>query len=128
MLASSKHPKEAQAFLKWVTGKGGQDVEGQLVKFDPDWILEQVAKDMAPYQSRGIYVNVDFYAGSVYYLLGIPEDLFVPIFAIGRMPGWLAQWEEMLLDKEQKIARPRQIYIGTAERPYRSRLKAKQTL
>jgi citrate synthase len=44
------------------------------------------------------------------------------LFAIGRMPGWLAQWEEMLLDKEQKIARPRQIYIGPPERPYKSRL------
>ena len=51
-----------------------------------------------------------------------PTDFFTVLFAIGRMPGWLAQWEEMLLDKEQKIARPRQIYTGPAERAYRSKL------
>jgi citrate synthase len=64
-------------------------------------ILTQVEKDMAPYQSRGIFVNVDFYAGSVYALLGLPEDLFVPIFAIGRIPGWcveiLEQYDNNLL-------------------------------
>jgi citrate synthase len=54
--------------------------------------------------------------------MAFPTDFFTVLFAIGRMPGWLAQWEEMLLDKEQKIARPRQIYTGPAERPYRSKL------
>ncbi len=58
---------------------------------------------MQPYQSRGIFVNVDFYAGSVYHLLGIPEDLFVPIFAIGRMPGWCI---EILEQYEQQHAHP----------------------
>jgi citrate synthase len=57
--------------------------------------------------------------------MAFPTDFFTVLFAIGRMPGWLAQWEEMLLDKEQKIARPRQIYIGLPERAYRTRLKAK---
>jgi citrate synthase len=59
----------------------------------PEWyqILQAVEEAMSPYKRRGIHVNVDFYAGSVYYLLGIPEDLFVPIFAIGRMPGWCVE-------------------------------------
>ena len=54
--------------------------------------------------------------------MAFPTDFFTVLFAIGRMPGWLAQWEEMLLDKEQKIARPRQIYTGPAERPYKPAL------
>jgi 2-methylcitrate synthase len=61
-------------------------------------ILEAVVESMSRYQRHGIYVNVDFYAGSVYYLLGIPEDLFVPIFAIGRVPGWCASVIEQLQD------------------------------
>ncbi len=64
-------------------------------------ILRQMEEAMAPYRQRGIYVNVDFYAGAVYYLLGIPEDLFIPMFAIGRMPGWMAhvleQWRDNVL-------------------------------
>lgn len=79
-------------------------------------ILTQVEKDMAPYQSRGIYVNVDFYAGSVYYLLGIPEDLFVPIFAIGRVPGWCASVIEQLEDNI--LIRPLLRYEGPMNLPY----------
>jgi citrate synthase len=64
-------------------------------------ILTQVEKEMQPYQSRGIFVNVDFYAGAVYALLGLPEDLFIPIFAIGRIPGWcieiLEQYDNNIL-------------------------------
>jgi citrate synthase len=61
---------------------------------------------------------VDFYSGLIYEALGIPEEMFTVMFAIGRAPGWLAQWNEMLDDKEQKIARPRQVYIGADERDY----------
>ena len=90
--------------------------------------LERIALSDDYFTSRKLYPNVDFYTGLIYRSMAFPTDFFTVLFAIGRMPGWLAQWEEMLLDKEQKIARPRQIYIGPAERPYRSRLKAKQTL
>ena len=90
--------------------------------------LERIALSDDYFTSRKLYPNVDFYTGLIYRSMAFPTDFFTVLFAIGRMPGWLAQWEEMLLDKEQKIARPRQIYIGPAERPYRSRLKARQTL
>lgn len=85
---------------------------------DPKWyaILEAVVKEMSPYARRGIHPNVDFYAGVIYYLFGFPEDLFVPIFAIGRMPGWtlqiLEQWENNIL------LRPRLVYTGPEERTY----------
>ena len=87
--------------------------------------LERIALSDDYFTSRKLYPNVDFYTGLIYRSMAFPTDFFTVLFAIGRMPGWLAQWEEMLLDKDQKIARPRQIYIGPAERPYRSRLKAR---
>ena len=87
--------------------------------------LERIALSDDYFTSRKLYPNVDFYTGLIYRSMAFPTDFFTVLFAIGRMPGWLAQWEEMLLDKEQKIARPRQIYIGPAERPFRSRLKAR---
>ena len=90
--------------------------------------LERIALSDDYFTSRKLYPNVDFYTGLIYRSMAFPTDFFTVLFAIGRMPGWLAQWEEMLLDKEQKIARPRQIYIGPAERPYRTRLKPKQSL
>jgi citrate synthase len=91
--------------------------------------LERIALSDDYFVSRKLYPNVDFYTGLIYRSMAFPTDFFTVLFAIGRMPGWLAQWEEMLLDKEQKIARPRQIYIGPGERQYRSRLKkpVKQT-
>jgi citrate synthase len=84
--------------------------------------LERIALSDEYFTSRKLYPNVDFYTGLIYRSMAFPTDFFTVLFAIGRMPGWLAQWEEMLLDKEQKIARPRQIYIGPPERPYRSKL------
>ena len=87
--------------------------------------LERIALSDDYFVSRKLYPNVDFYTGLIYRSMAFPTDFFTVLFAIGRMPGWLAQWEEMLLDKEQKIARPRQIYTGPPERPYRSKLKAK---
>jgi citrate synthase len=86
--------------------------------------LERIALSDDYFISRKLYPNVDFYTGLIYRSMSFPTDFFTVLFAIGRMPGWLAQWEEMLLDKEQKIARPRQIYTGPAERPYKSRLKS----
>ncbi len=90
--------------------------------------LERIALADDYFVSRKLYPNVDFYTGLIYRSMAFPMDFFTVLFAIGRMPGWLAQWEEMLLDKEQKISRPRQIYIGAGERAYRSRLTEKASL
>ena len=68
--------------------------------------------------SRKLYPNVDFYSGLIYEALGMPVEMFTVLFAIGRTPGWVAQWREMLMDKEQKISRPRQVYVGAGERDY----------
>ncbi|GAC1483303.1 MAG: citrate synthase [Gemmatimonadaceae bacterium] len=87
--------------------------------------LERIALSDEYFTSRKLYPNVDFYTGLIYRSMAFPTDFFTVLFAIGRMPGWLAQWEEMLLDKEQKIARPRQIYIGPPERPFRSKFTKK---
>ena len=67
---------------------------------------------------RKLYPNVDFYSGLIYQAMGFPVDMFPVLFAIPRTSGWLAQWDEMLEDKDQKIARPRQIYLGSAPRDY----------
>jgi citrate synthase len=80
--------------------------------------LERIALEDEYFIKRKLYPNVDFYSGLIYQAMGYPTEYFTVLFALGRMPGWLAQWEEMLLDKDQKIARPRQIYIGREERPY----------
>jgi citrate synthase len=80
--------------------------------------LERIALEDDYFKSRKLYPNVDFYTGLIYRSMAFPTDFFTVLFAIARTAGWLAQWEEMLLDKEQKIARPRQIYIGPGERPY----------
>jgi citrate synthase len=80
--------------------------------------LERIALEDEYFIKRKLYPNVDFYSGLIYQAMGYPTDYFTVLFAIGRTPGWLAQWEEMLLDKDQKIARPRQIYSGAAERSF----------
>ena len=80
--------------------------------------LERIALEDEYFIKRKLYPNVDFYSGLIYQAMGYPTDYFTVLFAIGRTPGWLAQWEEMLLDKDQKIARPRQIYSGAAERAF----------
>ena len=80
--------------------------------------LERIALEDEYFIKRKLYPNVDFYSGLIYQAMGYPTAYFTVLFALGRMPGWLAQWEEMLLDKDQKIARPRQIFTGADERPY----------
>ncbi len=82
--------------------------------------LERIALEDDYFIKRKLYPNVDFYSGLIYQAMGCPTDYFTVLFALGRMPGWLAQWEEMMMDKDQKIARPRQIYTGPAERPFPS--------
>ncbi len=84
--------------------------------------LERIALSDDYFVSRKLYPNVDFYTGLIYRAMHFPTDYFTVLFAIARTAGWLSQWEEMLLDKEQKIARPRQIYTGYAERPYSTKL------
>ena len=84
--------------------------------------LERIALEDDYFKSRKLYPNVDFYTGLIYRSMAFPTSYFTVLFARGRMAGWLAQWEEMLLDKEQKIARPRQIYVGAPERAYVSQL------
>ena len=68
--------------------------------------------------SHKLYPNVDFYSGIIYQAMSFPVELFPVLFAIGRSPGWLAQWEEMLDDPDQRIARPRQIFLGANERNF----------
>jgi citrate synthase len=80
--------------------------------------LEKIALSDDYFVQRKLYPNVDFYSGLIYEALQIPADMFPVLFAIPRTSGWLAQWEEMLLDKDQKIARPRQIYTGYDERKF----------
>jgi len=80
--------------------------------------LERIALSEDYFISRKLYPNVDFYTGLIYRSMAFPTEFFTVLFAIARTAGWLSQWEEMLLDKEQKIARPRQIYTGAPERSY----------
>jgi citrate synthase len=80
--------------------------------------LERIALQDDYFISRKLYPNVDFYSGLIYQAMGFPSEMFPVLFAIPRTAGWIAQWEEMLLDPEQKIARPRQIYIGPPARDY----------
>ena len=80
--------------------------------------LEEVALTDPYFIERNLYPNVDFYSGILYKEMGIPVNMFTVMFAIGRMPGWLAQWKEMMDDPTSKIGRPRQIYTGATEREY----------
>jgi citrate synthase len=78
--------------------------------------LERIALADDYFVSHRLYPNVDFYSGIIYQAMGFPVEMFPVLFAIGRMPGWLAQWEEAILDREQRISRPRQIYVGPGPR------------
>ncbi|HEY7926119.1 MAG TPA: citrate synthase [Candidatus Dormibacteraeota bacterium] len=80
--------------------------------------LEKIALEDEYFVSRKLYPNVDFYSGFIYQALGIPVEMFPVLFAIPRTAGWLSQWEESLLDREQKITRPRQVYLGESARDY----------
>src|SRR5690606_10159157 len=79
--------------------------------------LEEVALKDPYFVERKLYPNVDFYSGIIYRALGLPVDMFTVMFAMGRLPGWIAQWKEMRENKEP-IGRPRQIYVGEKLRPY----------
>jgi len=94
------------------------DVTGKNPLIDIAVELERIALQEEYFVTRKLYPNVDFYSGIIYEAMKFPVDIFPVLFAIGRTPGWLAQWQEMLLDKEQKIARPRQVYTGAGKRDY----------
>ncbi len=153
MIEEIEHPKNVPAFIESVKGgKGARlmgfghrvyksyDPRARIVKKLADEVfasvgmdkdleialeLERIALSDDYFVSRKLYPNVDFYTGLIYRSMAFPTDFFTVLFAVARTAGWLAQWEEMLLDKEQKIARPRQIYIGSPERQYQSKLADK---
>jgi citrate synthase len=91
-------------------------VTGRSPLLDIALELERVALADDYFIKHRLYPNVDFYSGIIYAAIGFPVEMFPVLFAIGRTPGWLAQWQEGLLDPEQKIMRPRQVYTGLAER------------
>ncbi len=101
--------------------KAADEVLGQLGVEDPVLNiakkLEQVALNDEYFKARGLYPNVDFYSGIIYRAIGIPTDMFTVMFALGRLPGWIAQWKEMR-ENGEPIGRPRQIYTGATERKY----------
>jgi len=147
MLRSIGSRDKVPAFIKEVKGSGGDvrlmgfghrvyknyDPRAKIIKTMADKVfevtgrnplldialeLERIALEDEYFVKRKLYPNVDFYSGLIYQAMGFPEDMFPVLFAIPRTSGWLAQWEEMLQDKDQKIARPRQIYKGPSERHY----------
>ena len=146
MIKEIEHPKNVPAFIEDVkSGKGQRlmgfghrvyknyDPRARIVKKLADQVfaqigidkdleialeLERIALSDDYFIARKLYPNVDFYTGLIYRSMAFPADFFTVLFAVARTAGWLAQWEEMLDDKEQKIARPRQIYIGHGERQY----------
>ena len=150
MIEQIGHPKNVPAFIEEVKGGKGSrlmgfghrvyksyDPRARIVKQLADQVFAQVGMDKDLeialkleeaalnddyFVSRKLYPNVDFYTGLIYRSMAFPTSYFTVLFAMGRMAGWLAQWEEMLLDKEQKIARPRQIYVGSPERAYETKL------
>src|SRR4051812_12758550 len=152
MIKEIEHPTNVKGFIDDVkSGKGGSrlmgfghrvyksyDPRAKIVKQLADQVfkvvgvdkdleialkLEEAALNDEYFISRKLYPNVDFYTGLIYRSMAFPTDFFTVLFAVARTSGWLAQWEEMLNDKEQKIARPRQIYVGYGERPFTSKLK-----
>ena len=80
--------------------------------------LEEIALKDDYFVERRLYPNVDFYTGLIYRAMGFPTRMFTVLFALGRLPGWIAQWREIIADPSTKIGRPRQIYTGATERDY----------
>jgi citrate synthase len=80
--------------------------------------LEEIALTDDYFVERKLYPNVDFYTGMIYRAMGFPTKMFTVLFALGRLPGWIAQWREMIADPSTKIGRPRQVYTGETERSF----------
>src|SRR6202030_1664786 len=94
------------------------EVTGKSPLLDIALELEKIALEDEYFVKRKLYPNVDFYSGLIYQAMKFPMDMFPVLFAIPRVSGWLAQWEEMLQDPDQKIARPRQIFVGRERRDF----------
>jgi citrate synthase len=94
------------------------EVKGRNPLLDIALELERIALEDGYFITRKLYPNVDFYSGLIYQSMGLPMDMFPVLFAIPRTSGWIAQWEEMLTDSDQKLARPKQLYLGAKERDY----------
>jgi len=94
------------------------EVKGRNPLLDIALELERIALEDGYFIKRKLYPNVDFYSGLIYQSMGLPMDMFPVLFAIPRTSGWIAQWDEMLTDQDQKLARPKQVYLGAAERDY----------
>jgi citrate synthase len=94
------------------------DVRGRNPLLDIALELERIALEDDYFIKRKLYPNVDFYSGLIYQSMGLPMDMFPVLFAIPRTSGWIAQWEEMLTDPDQKLARPKQVYLGADKRDY----------
>jgi citrate synthase len=103
------------AIIKKIAGEVFE-VTGRNPKLDIALELERIALQDDYFMKRKLYPNVDFYSGLIYQAMKFPTDMFPVLFAIPRASGWLAQWQEMLADPEQKIARPRQLYVGKGHR------------
>ncbi len=107
-----------------IVKKATDDVLGQLGRIDPmlelALQLEEVALSDDFFVERKLYPNVDFYTGVLYRAMGFPTRMFTVLFALGRLPGWIAQWREMMVDPQTKIGRPRQVYTGPTTRDYRA--------
>ena len=105
-----------------IVKRAAQDVMARLQKPDPmldlAMQLEEIALADDFFVSRKLYPNVDFYTGLIYKALGFPIRMYAVLFAIGRLPGWIAQWREMISDPHTKIGRPRQVYTGAAQRDF----------
>jgi citrate synthase len=104
------------------------EVTGRNPKLDIALELEKIALEDDYFITRKLYPNVDFYSGIIYQAMGFRPEMFTVLFAIPRTVGWLAQWEEMLTDPEQKISRPRQVYSGPARRAFVPMEKRQETL
>ena len=94
------------------------EVKGRNPLLDIALELERIALSDDYFIKRKLYPNVDFYSGLIYQSMGLPMDMFPVLFAIPRTSGWMAQWEEMLTDPDQKLARPKQVYLGAETRDY----------
>jgi citrate synthase len=105
---------------KMVQGLAPQvfEVTGKNPLIDIAQELERIALEDEYFVERKLYPNVDFYSGIIYQAMGFPTSMFPVLFAMGRIPGWLAHWQENLLDSEQAIVRPRQLFVGADERDY----------
>jgi citrate synthase len=103
--------------IKW-TAEQVFGITGRNPKLDIALELERIALEDDYFVKRKLYPNVDFYSGIIYQAMGFPPEMFTVLFAIPRMAGWLAQWQELITDPEQKITRPRQIYTGHEKREF----------